>query len=87
MKLDYQKELTPVLYGDSAVKIIHHPRIEPDRYGFVMHWHDRIELLLIYSGSLIVNCGGSFSPTRLRFFLPVFHIRVLRERTVFAMMR
>ena len=73
MKLDYQKELTPVLYGDSAVKIIHHPRIEPDRYGFAMHWHDRIELLLIYSGSLIVNCGGSekeFFPDEVAIFPP-----------------
>ena len=59
MKLDYQKELTPVLYGDSAVKIIHNPFIGPERYGFTMHWHDRMELLLIYSGSLTVNCGGT----------------------------
>lgn len=58
MKLDYQKELTPVLYGDSAVKIILHSFIEPHRFGFTTHWHDRMELLLIHSGSLTVNCGG-----------------------------
>ena len=58
MKLDYQKELTPVLYGDSAVKLIHLDFIAPRKYGFTMHWHDRMELLLIRSGTLEVNCGN-----------------------------
>ena len=58
MKLDYQRELTPVLYGDSAVKILHQT-VEPAKYGFTTHWHDRMELLLIHSGSLVVSCGGS----------------------------
>lgn len=58
MRLDHQKELTPVLYGDSAVKII--PTvIKPEKYCFTMHWHDRIELLLINSGSITINCGGT----------------------------
>lgn len=58
MRLDHQKELTPVLYGDSAVKIIH-TVIKPEKYCFTMHWHDRIELLLINSGSITINCGGT----------------------------
>lgn len=59
MKLDYQKELTPVLYGDSAVKIIPHTFIEAGKYGFAVHWHDRMEILYIHSGSLIITSGGS----------------------------
>lgn len=55
LKLDYQKELTPVLYGDSAVKVIEHPHIPAGQYGFSMHWHDRMEILVIHSGSLIVH--------------------------------
>jgi RNA-splicing ligase RtcB len=51
LKLDYQKELTPVLYGNSAVKVIEHPFIPSAHYGFSMHWHDRMEILVIHSGS------------------------------------
>ncbi len=57
MKLDYQKELTPVLYGDSAVKVIKHNFIKPDGLGFSMHWHDRMEILFVHSGSLSVSLG------------------------------
>ncbi len=57
MRLDYQKELTPVLYGDSAVKVIRHTHIEPERLGFSMHWHDRMEILYVHSGSLCISIG------------------------------
>lgn len=59
MRLDYQKELTPVLYGDSAIKILKHPFVSRGRYAFTMHWHDRMEILYIHSGSLIVSAGGN----------------------------
>lgn len=58
MKLDYQKELIPVLYGDSAVKILDETNMPANRVCFGMHWHERMELLLIYSGSLILHIGG-----------------------------
>ncbi|MBO5200549.1 MAG: helix-turn-helix transcriptional regulator [Clostridia bacterium] len=57
MKLDHQKELTPVLYGDSAVKIIDHVDEPAGRYVFGMHWHDRMEILLIKKGSLKIGCS------------------------------
>lgn len=57
MKLDYQKELVPVLYGDSAVKILDETNIPANRLCFGMHWHERMELLLIYSGSLLLRIG------------------------------
>lgn len=58
MKLDYQKELIPVLYGDSAVKILDETNISANRVCFGMHWHERMEILLIYSGSLLLHIGG-----------------------------
>lgn len=58
MKLDYQKELIPVLYGDSAVRILEETNAPANRVCFGMHWHERMELLLIYSGSLKLHIGG-----------------------------
>ena len=58
MKLDYQKELIPVLYGDSAVKILDETNIPANRLCFGMHWHERMEILLIYSGSLLLHIAG-----------------------------
>ena len=57
MKLDYQKELVPVLYGDSAVKILDETIIAPNCLCFGTHWHERMELLLIYSGNLSLRIG------------------------------
>lgn len=57
MKLDYQKELTPVLYGDSAVKIHKETNAAENKLCFITHWHERMELLLIYSGSLHLHIG------------------------------
>lgn len=57
MKLDYQKELTPVLYGDSAVKIYKETNMPANKLCFSMHWHERMELLLIRSGSLCLHIG------------------------------
>lgn len=58
MQLDYHKELTPVLYGDSAVKILTPRAIPPDTLCFSTHWHDRMEILLVTDGSITV-CGGN----------------------------
>ena len=57
MKLDFQKELTPVLYGDSAVKILNEIDAPANSQCFCMHWHERMELLLVYSGCLLLTIG------------------------------
>ncbi len=57
MKLNSKKELTPVIYGESAVKILFFSFAE-NTEGFTQHWHDRIELHLVKSGTLILNCNG-----------------------------
>lgn len=58
MKLDYQKELTPVLYGDSAVKLLNLSKQMPFSNCFSLHWHDRMEVLLISSGRMVVTVAG-----------------------------
>ena len=55
--LDFQKELTPVVYAESAIKISN-ISIKSQALAFHTHWHNRIELLRITSGSLIVNING-----------------------------
>lgn len=52
--LDVYKELTPVVYGEHAVKHLYTER-EAGRMCFQMHWHDRIELLYVTSGKLKVH--------------------------------
>lgn len=59
MKLDYQKELTPVLYGKSAVKIIGNTVKTENQLCFSMHWHERMELLLVTDGILSVHIGSN----------------------------
>ncbi|MBR7133038.1 MAG: AraC family transcriptional regulator [Clostridia bacterium] len=57
MKLTSKKELTPVVYGETAVKILYF-RLDENTEGFPPHWHDRIELHLVKSGTLKLNCNG-----------------------------
>lgn len=54
--LDAYKELTPVIYGETAIKhlIISH---KTKRMCFHMHWHDRMELLRVVSGELELHLG------------------------------
>ena len=49
--LDAYKELVPVVYGESSIKYLY-SQAEADRMCFNMHWHDRMELNLVVSGSL-----------------------------------
>lgn len=51
------KELTPVEYGRSPVKISEFS-FPPHTVCFPFHWHDRMEMLLVDSGELRVSCGG-----------------------------
>ena len=56
MQLNYKKELTPVVFGETSVKILN-TRLTADRLGFEQHWHDRIELHLVKSGCLELFCN------------------------------
>ena len=49
------KELTPVIYSDAAVKILNFKR-NPNTSCFNIHWHDRIEILRIKKGEMVVEC-------------------------------
>ena len=61
MKLNSKKELTPVVFGETSVKILH-TRLAPYHAGFEPHWHDRIELHLIKSGSMLLCCNDTEIP-------------------------
>ncbi len=50
--LDAFKELKPVVYGENAIKHLYVEQKMPERSCFLMHWHDRMELLCVVSGSL-----------------------------------
>ncbi|HJC56686.1 MAG TPA: AraC family transcriptional regulator [Candidatus Eisenbergiella intestinipullorum] len=50
--LDAYKELTPVIYGENAVKHLYSERRTAGELCFAMHWHDRMELLYVRKGSL-----------------------------------
>lgn len=56
MKLDSKKELAPIQYSAYSVKVIRNFRFAPNAMAFPLHWHDRIELLRILEGSLILSC-------------------------------
>ena len=57
MKLDRNKELTPVLYGESGVKILGDSDF-PEGLCFCLHWHERMELLYVTRGELSVQVGN-----------------------------
>ena len=56
MKLNYKKELTPVVFGETSVKILTTHQT-PGMPAFEQHWHDRIELHLVKSGCLELFCN------------------------------
>lgn len=56
MKLNSKKELTPVVFGETSVKILK-TRLGADMPGFDQHWHDRIEMHLVKSGCLELCCN------------------------------
>lgn len=57
MKHYAQKELTPVNYGLSPVKILRFAFAQ-NKIGARLHWHDRMELLLVDSGVMLLNVDG-----------------------------
>ncbi len=56
MQLNSKKELTPVVFGETSVKILK-TKLDPNILAFEQHWHDRLELHLIKSGSLRLCCN------------------------------
>ena len=55
MKLNSKKELTPVVFGETSVKLIY-SHIAPNKPVFKSHWHDRLELLLVKTGYMELCC-------------------------------
>lgn len=51
------RELVPVLYGETAVKILHFDT-PPHHTAFESHWHDRLELHWVRTGTLHLICNG-----------------------------
>ena len=50
----YNKELTPVIYGPSSIKVLHYD-IAPNKGCFRTHWHERVEILRIKHGEIFVG--------------------------------
>ena len=59
MPLDHHKELTPVLYGNHGVKLLPTAVVTEENVRlFPLHWHERMELLLVTKGSLALRAGN-----------------------------
>jgi len=57
-KIDKEnQELTPVTYSTAAIKTLHF-QVKENKVCFRIHWHDRVELLRIKNGSMIVELGN-----------------------------
>ena len=52
MALNHKKELTPVLYDSSGVKILDFNNWDSNILICNMHWHERVEFMLVTSGTL-----------------------------------
>lgn len=57
MVLDAYKELTPVVYGELSARFLMDFCREAGRECFRLHWHERMEVLRIRSGSMRVQLG------------------------------
>ena len=56
MALDSKKELQPLYHSDYGLKVIYHFRFAPNVVCFPMHWHDHVEFLRVWEGSLTLSC-------------------------------
>jgi len=63
MHLDTHKELTPVVYGESGVRVLQNNVKLSGRQCFPLHWHDRMELLRVMEGSFDLWVGGEYAGT------------------------
>lgn len=55
--LDGYKELTPVLYGKDAFKYLYYHIRTGGQVLFEKHWHERMEILRVVSGSMELSLG------------------------------
>lgn len=54
MKIDSYKEITPVFFNDSSVKILF-SEVPPFEDCFPLHWHERVEIIYVVEGSLKIS--------------------------------
>lgn len=51
--IDGYKELTPVIYGENAIKYLYTEQKKAEgEICFLLHWHDRMELTYVTEGTL-----------------------------------
>ncbi len=55
--MNVKKELAKVEYSAAAVKTLHFG-VEKDTVCFALHWHDRVEIIRVKKGSMVVEYGG-----------------------------
>jgi len=53
--LDKYREMSPVIYGEDAIKYMMLNNWPPGKSCFKMHWHERMEILYVIDGSLEVH--------------------------------
>ena len=60
--IDGYKELTPVIYGENAIKYLYTEQKRAEgEICFLLHWHDRMELTYVTEGTLrFVTEGEEF---------------------------
>ena len=58
MYLDSKKELLFAISNDSAVNVLDLLPREPNSVCFTAHWHERMELNYVISGSMTARIGG-----------------------------
>lgn len=55
---DAYKELTPVVYGENAIRYLAPAWQPPGSNSFPLHWHDRMEILYLTEGNLHLHLGN-----------------------------
>lgn len=55
--LELVREATPVVYNAAAVKLLCFHWREAGQICFRMHWHERMELILVQEGSMLIDFG------------------------------
>ena len=58
MKNEWLKERQPVVYKSDMIKLLPNRRILPHQMCFIEHWHERMELLRIFEGSVRLKLRG-----------------------------
>ena len=72
--IDGYKELTPVIYGENAIKYLYTEQKKAEgEICFLLHWHDRMELTYVTEGTLRQSrqCARSWITVSTDMSLPV----------------